>query len=125
MSRSADHSPAPFDLRDSPQGYLIVDAFGDSVAALAYRTGDHPPAEQAANACLFKAAPLLLAAAKLGRAALAEDRRLTIEANCLIDSATMEPDPETLDEIAAPILAELDRQLAEVDAAIAVAEGRS
>lgn len=60
------HSPAPF--RRVPatadHGHIILDAMGDSVGSLAYRTGDHPVEEQLANAVLFTAAPALLAALK-------------------------------------------------------------
>lgn len=65
MSEPA-HSPAPF--RRLPptadHGHIILDALGDSIGALAYQTGDHPPEEQLANAVLFTAAPALLAALK-------------------------------------------------------------
>lgn len=125
MSTEPGHSPAPFALQrplSDGGGYLIRDAFGDSLAALAFRTGDHPPEEQLANAMLLTAAPLLLAAAKLGREALAEDRRLTIEAHTVPDAATLAPDLSTLDEIALDVIADLDRKLAVIDAAIAAAE---
>lgn len=60
------HSPAPF--RRVPatkdHGHLILDAFGDSIGALARSTGDHPEDEQLANAKLFTASPKLLAALK-------------------------------------------------------------
>jgi hypothetical protein len=62
------HSPAPFQLRGGnppPVGYVIYDAMGDSIGALAYATGDHPAEEQLANARLFTASPSLLAALKL------------------------------------------------------------
>lgn len=60
------HSPAPFRLIPAGEdhGHLVLDAFGDSLAALALRTGDHPPEEQLANARLFTAAPGLLTALK-------------------------------------------------------------
>ena len=58
------HSPAPF--RRLPRladgGHIIVDALGDSIGALAHRTGDHTPEEQLANAILFEASPKMLAA---------------------------------------------------------------
>ncbi|MCY1648150.1 hypothetical protein OVA11_14090 [Caulobacter sp. SL161] len=57
------HSPAPFQLRGGnppPVGYVIYDAMGDSIGALAYATGDHPAEEQLANARLFTASPKLL-----------------------------------------------------------------
>lgn len=62
------HSPAPFQLTGGDAGvvgYIIYDAMGDSIGVLAYRTGDHPPEEQLANARLFTASPSLLAALKL------------------------------------------------------------
>ncbi len=61
------HSPAPFQLRGGdppPVGYVIYDASGDSIGALAYRTGDHPAEEQLANALLFTASADLLKAAR-------------------------------------------------------------
>lgn len=54
------HSPAPFRLQTGPSGHLILDALGDSIAALALRTGDHDEAEQLANAQLLTAAPIML-----------------------------------------------------------------
>jgi hypothetical protein len=125
MSTEPLHSPAPFALQlplNGIGGYLIRDALGDSLAALAFQTGDHPPEEQLANALLLTAAPQLLVAARLGREALAEDRRLTIEAHTVPDPVTLEPDLATLEEIAESHLAELDRRLALVDAAIAATE---
>lgn len=56
------HSPAPFDMRLTPNGFILIDAMGDSIGALAGRTGDHPPEEQLANAFLFMVSPELLAA---------------------------------------------------------------
>lgn len=65
---SEAHSPAPFRIVETEHVYLIVDAMGDSIGALARRTGDHPPEEQLANARLFARAPqLLIAAANLLR----------------------------------------------------------
>ena len=60
------HSPAPFRRRSGePQGaHIIVDALGDSIGVLAFATGDHPPEEQLANAQLFIASPVVLAAIK-------------------------------------------------------------
>lgn len=60
------HSPAPFTLIEATadHGYLVLDALGDSIGALAWSTGDHPPEEQRANARLFMAAPDILAALK-------------------------------------------------------------
>ncbi|MFN3523918.1 MAG: hypothetical protein ACK4YQ_16855 [Phenylobacterium sp.] len=117
----AKHSPAPFRLDTTVCGHVIVDALGDSIAGLALRTGDHPAEEQLANALLFAAAPALLAAARLGRAAIAQDRLLTIESATVPRPGTLEPDLSTLDEDAAAIVAELDLQLAQIDAAIAAA----
>ncbi|HEY3697602.1 hypothetical protein [Phenylobacterium sp.] len=59
--KERDHSPAPFRLNSTPgQAHILLDRFGDSIGALAYRTGDHPPEEQLANALLFRASPQLL-----------------------------------------------------------------
>lgn len=60
------HSPAPFALVEATEnhGYVIVDAMGDSIGALAFRTGDHPPEEQRANALLFAGAADLFEAAR-------------------------------------------------------------
>lgn len=63
------HSPAPFGLVEGNQSWFITDSLGDSIAALAKRTGDHGVGEQLANARLFTAAPDLMVS--LG-AALAE-----------------------------------------------------
>lgn len=63
MELRFQHSPAPWRADAGEHNYLIRDAFGDSLGALARRTGDHPADEQAANARLICAAPALLAAA--------------------------------------------------------------
>jgi hypothetical protein len=126
------HSPSPFRLLTRPAsptlgdvgGYLVVDAMGDSIGALAARTGDHPPEEQLANAHLFKAAPLLLEAARIGRAAVAIDLALTIEAHTVPDPETLKPDLTTMEAIAVPFMTDLVRLLEQIDTAIASAEGR-
>lgn len=125
-------SPGPYRLvsrkpdgRLDAGGHLVLDALGDSIGGLAYRTGDHTPEEQLANAQLFTASLQLLEAAKVGRAALAADLAATLEAHCLLVPGTLEPRPDTIDEAARPVVAELYRQLDMVDAAIAAAEGRS
>jgi len=124
------HSPAPFRLvvrkpttRMDPGGYIILDRLGDSIGGLAAQTGDHPAEEQLANAHLFKASPDLLAAAKLGRAAIAQDLELTIEGHTVPLAVNLAPDLSTLDAIAGPIVAALEAQLAQIDAAIRRAEG--
>ena len=61
------HSPHPFTLVKGcagSHGHLILDAFSDSIAALAVKTGDHPPEEQLANAMLFVHSPHMLQALK-------------------------------------------------------------
>lgn len=129
---AAAFSPGPFrrvsrepaGKRDAG-GHLVLDAFGDSIGGLAYRTGDHLPEEQLANAQLFAASWELFHAVKLGRAALAADLAATLESHCVLDPETHEPDPATMDDVARPIVAELYRQIDLVDAAIAAAEGRS
>jgi hypothetical protein len=63
MSEQA-HSPAPFRLESHPTCHRVVDAFGDTCAALASCTGDHSREEQLANAQLFTASPKLLAELK-------------------------------------------------------------
>ncbi len=126
---SAAHSPAPFKLHSRrPKGsdrggHIILDAFGDSIAGLAWQTGDHSAAEQLANAQLFTASPLLLAAARLGRQAIADDLRLTVEGHTVPDAATLEPDFASLDEVAKPVVEELHLRLKAVDAAISAAAG--
>lgn len=57
--RAQAHSPAPFSTRQTSAGWLIVDAMGDSIGALALRTGDHPEEEQEANVKLFASSPLI------------------------------------------------------------------
>ncbi|MDZ4370223.1 MAG: hypothetical protein U1C74_02220, partial [Phenylobacterium sp.] len=84
-------------------------------------TGDHPSEEQLANADLFVAAPALLAAARIGRKAVADDLRLTIEAHTVPRQETLEPDLATLEEIAKPIVKQLTMALAAIDSAIALA----
>lgn len=125
-------SPGPYQLvcrepngKRDEGGHLVLDALGDSIAALAYRTGDHPAEEQCANAQLLAASWDLLAAAKLGRAAIAEDLNATIEAHSILDPGSLKPDLNTLDDVARPIVNRLTAQLDQVDAAIAAAEGRS
>lgn len=76
------------------------------------------------NGALILAAPALLAAARLGRRAIDQDRHLIIEGAAILHPVTLEPDLATLDEDARRIVAELDAQLAQVDAAIALAGPR-
>lgn len=59
------YSPAPFGIRETQKGYLLIDSFGDSIASLAAARGDHPAEEQRANACLFGASPDLLRVLKM------------------------------------------------------------
>lgn len=129
---AAAFSPGPYRVASrrpeherDPGGHLVLDVMGDSIGGLAYRTGDHPPEEQLANAQLFAASWQLFHAAKLGRKALAADLAATLEAHCVLDPKTHEPDPTTIDAVARPIVAELYVQIDMVDAAIAAAEGRS
>lgn len=63
------HSPGPFRLssrapdgRLDAGGHIIIDAMGDSIGALAFRTGDHLPEEQLANARLFRASATMFEA---------------------------------------------------------------
>jgi hypothetical protein len=115
------HSEPPFKIDHGRTGYQILDRFGNSICLVPRATIGADEAEQLANAKLFTAAPALLAAAKLGRAAIAQDRLLTIESATVPRPDTLEPDLSTLDEDAAAIVAELDLQLAQIDAAIAAA----
>ena len=119
----ATHSPPPFTLHTSRHGHVICDRLGDSIAGLALSTGDHPAEEQLANARLFAASPKLLEAAKVGRAAIAMDRQLTIEGATVPLAGSLEPDLSTLDTDVQAVVAELDAQLALIDRAIAEAEG--
>lgn len=59
------HSPFPFRLVTTSRGYIIADALGDSIGALARETGDHDIEEQLENALLFRAAPELRAVVAL------------------------------------------------------------
>lgn len=117
------HAPAPFALV-SPKdgGHVILDAFRDSIAGMAPSRGDHTPEELLATAWLFIASPALLAAARIGRRAIAQDRHFTIEGATVPLAGTLEPDLSTLDDDAKEIVAELDAQLAQIDAAIKLAE---
>lgn len=54
------HSPEPFRVDETQRGFLLFDALGDSIGALALETGDHPYEEQRANAHLFAGSPELL-----------------------------------------------------------------
>lgn len=65
MNDKIKHSPTPFFATFGPSSAVIRDAWGDSIAAMAYATGDHPQEEQKANCSLFLASAELLAAAKL------------------------------------------------------------
>ena len=128
MSERA-HSPAPFALHSRPPkgrdpgGHVIADAMGDSMGGLAYRTGDHPPEEQAANARLFTASADLLSIAEVARDALAEDLRLTVEAHCLLEPGTLAPQFATLDEVAVPVVERLTAEIARIDATLAFVRG--
>lgn len=117
------HSPAPFSLVSLPDGgHVILDAFRDSIAGMAPSRGDHTPEELLATARLFVASPALLASARLGRRAIAQDRHFTIEGATVALPGTLEPDMSTLDEDVKEVVAELDAQLRQIDAAIALAE---
>lgn len=56
----AASSPGPWRATASRSGWLIHDRIGDSLAGLALRTGDHPAAEQTANAQLIAMLPDLV-----------------------------------------------------------------
>lgn len=128
---SPAHSPGSFRLYSRPPkgsdpgGHVITDACGDSMGGLAWKTGDHPPEEQLANAQLWAASSDLLEAAQLGRSSIAKDLRLTIEGHTVPMVGSHEPDLSTLEAIAQPVVSALQARLRKVDAAISRATGRT
>lgn len=118
----AAHAKAPFRLQAVGGGHYIFDADGRCISGLAPAAPTHTPAQLLATARLFVASPGLLAAARLGRRAIAQDRHFTIEGATVPLPGSLEPDMSTLDDDAKEIVAELDAQLAQIDAAIALAE---
>lgn len=112
MSGPYSHTPGPFELSNGMRVY----APGKAGALLA-TVHDLPraPGQSAANATLFAAAPRMLAALRKARDCILIDR--TALADC-----AMRPDG-SIEEDQQPAIAEYDEVLAEIDAAIAEAEG--